>query len=256
MVLLAKNNVGYKNLMKIVSIGFTEGFYYKPRVDMEVLEKYSEGLIALSACLWDIPKAILNNNYKKAEELALKLNSIFGQDNFYLELQMNGIEEQNIVNQQLIKLSRETGIPLIATNDAHYLRREDARAHEILLCIQTGKSINDEDRMMFSSDDFYIKSPEEMEELFKNIPEAISNTVSVAQRCNVELEFNKLHLPQFSVPEGREPYEYLRSLCYQGFERRYPEEERDEDKKNRLEYELSIIKQMGYVDYFLIVEIL
>lgn len=254
MVLLAKNNVGYKNLMKIVSIGFTEGFYYKPRVDMEVLEKYSEGLIALSACLsGDIPKAILNNNYKKAEELALKLNSIFGQDNFYLELQMNGIEEQNIVNQQLIKLSRETGIPLIATNDAHYLRREDARAHEILLCIQTGKSINDEDRMMFSSDDFYIKSPEEMEELFKNIPEAISNTVSVAQRCNVELEFNKLHLPQFSVPEGREPYEYLRSLCYQGFERRYPEEERDEDKKNRLEYELSIIKQMGYVDYFLIV---
>lgn len=254
MVLLAKNNVGYKNLMKIVSIGFTEGFYYKPRVDMEVLEKYSEGLIALSACLsGDIPKAILNNNYKKAEELALKLNSIFGQDNFYLELQMNGIEEQNIVNQQLIKLSRETGIPLIATNDAHYLRREDARVHEILLCIQTGKSINDEDRMMFSSDDFYIKSPEEMEELFKNIPEAISNTVSVAQRCNVELEFNKLHLPQFSVPEGREPYEYLRSLCYQGFERRYPEEERDEDKKNRLEYELSIIKQMGYVDYFLIV---
>ncbi|HPD00054.1 MAG TPA: DNA polymerase III subunit alpha [Acetivibrio sp.] len=254
MVLLAKNNVGYRNLMKIVSIGFTEGFYYKPRVDMEVLEKYSEGLIASSACLsGDIPKAILNNNYKQAKEIALKLNSIFGQDNFYLELQINGIEEQNIVNQQLIKLGRETGIPLIATNDAHYLRREDARAHEILLCIQTGKNINDEDRMMFSSDEFYIKSPEEMEEMFKNIPEAVSNTVRVAQMCNVELEFGKLHLPKFNVPQDREPYEYLRSLCYDGFERRYKEEERDEIKRNRLEYELSVIKQMGYVDYFLIV---
>ena len=254
MVLLAKNNVGYRNLMKIVSIGFTEGFYYKPRVDMEVLEKYSEGLIASSACLsGDIPKAILNNNYKRAKEIALKLNSIFGQDNFYLELQINGIEEQNIVNQQLIKLGREAGIPLIATNDAHYLCREDAKAHEILLCIQTGKNINDEDRMMFSSDEFYIKSPEEMEEMFKNIPEAISNTVKVAQMCNVELEFGKLHLPKFNVPQDREPYEYLRSLCYDGFERRYTEEERDEIKKNRLEYELSVIRQMGYVDYFLIV---
>lgn len=254
MVLLAKNNTGYKNLMKIVSIGFTEGFYYKPRVDMEVLEKHSEGLIATSACLsGGIAKAILNNNYEKAREIALRLNSIFGQDNFYLELQVNGIEEQNIVNQQIIKLSRETAIPLIATNDAHYLRREDARAHEILLCIQTGKNINDEDRMRFSTDDFYVKSPEEMVDLFKNVPEAISNTVKIADRCNVEIEFNKLHLPQFSVPDGREPYEYLRFLCYQGYKRIYGEEEKDEDKVNRLEYELSIIKQMGYVDYFLIV---
>ncbi len=254
MVLLAKNNTGYKNLMKIVSIGFTEGFYYKPRVDMEVLERYSEGLIATSACLsGDIPKAILNNNYEKAKELALRLNSIFGQDNFYLELQINGIEEQNIVNQQMIKLSRETGIPLVATNDAHYLRREDARAHEILLCIQTGKSINDEDRMMFSTDDFYVKSPEEMISLFGNIPEAISNTVRIADMCNVELEFNKLHLPKFDVPDRKEPYEYLKSLCYQGFERIYGKEDRDEEKINRLEYELSVIKQMGYVDYFLIV---
>lgn len=227
MVLLAKNNTGYKNLMKIVSIGFTEGFYYKPRVDMEVLERYSEGLIATSACLsGDIPKAILNNNYEKAKELALRLNSIFGQDNFYLELQINGIEEQNIVNQQMIKLSRETGIPLVATNDAHYLRREDARAHEILLCIQTGKSINDEDRMMFSTDDFYVKSPEEMISLFGNIPEAISNTVRIADMCNVEMEFNKLHLPKFDVPDRKEPYEYLKSLCYQGFERIYGKEDR------------------------------
>jgi len=164
----------------------------------EVLEKYSEGLIAMSACLsGDIPKAILNNNYEKAKELALKLNSIFGQDNFYLELQMNGIEEQNIVNQQLISLAGN-GNTLVATNDAHYLRREDARAHEILLCIQTGKSINDEDRMRFSSDDFYIKSPEEMISLFRNIPEAISNTVRIADMCNVELEFNKLHLPNLT----------------------------------------------------------
>ncbi|HOM03091.1 MAG TPA: DNA polymerase III subunit alpha [Acetivibrio sp.] len=254
MVLLAKNNTGYKNLMKIVSIGFTEGFYYKPRVDMEVLERYSEGLIAMSACLsGDIPKAILNNDYEKAKELALKFNSIFGQDNFYLELQINGIEEQNIVNQQLIKLGRETGIPLVATNDAHYLRREDARAHEILLCIQTGKSINDEDRLRFSTDDFYVKSPEEMISLFENIPEAISNTVKIADMCNVELEFNKLHLPKFDVPDQQDPYEYLRSLCYRGFERIYRKEDRDEEKIKRLEYELSVIKQMGYVDYFLIV---
>lgn len=254
MVLLAKNNTGYRNLMKIVSVGFTEGFYYKPRVDMEVLERYSEGLVATSACLsGDIPKALLNNNYEKAKELAKRLNSIFGQDNFYLELQVNGIEEQKIVNQQLIKLSKETGIPLVATNDAHYLRREDAKAHEILLCIQTGKNINDEDRMKFSSDDFYVKSPQEMADMFKNVPEAILNTVKVAEMCNVELEFNKLHLPQFIVPDGTESCEYLRFLCYQGFDRIYKEENRDEDKVERLEYELSIIKQMGYVDYFLIV---
>jgi DNA polymerase-3 subunit alpha len=168
LVLLASNSVGYKNLMKIVSIGFTEGFYYKPRIDMEVLEQYSEGLIALSACLsGDIPTALLVGNYEKARSLALKLNSVFGQDNFYLELQNSGMEEQNLVNQGLIKLGRETGIPLIATNDAHYLRREDARAHEILLCIQTGKKISDEDRLRFSTDEVYVKSPEEMQQLFK-----------------------------------------------------------------------------------------
>jgi len=252
LVLLAKSNAGYKNLMKLVSIGFTEGFYYRPRIDFEVIEKYSDGLIALSACLsGDIPRALLNNDYNKAKSLALKFNSIFGQGNFYLELQINGLEEQNLVNQGLIKLSRETGIPLIATNDAHYLRREDAKAQEILMCIQTGKSINDEDRMKFSSQDMYIKSPEEMSELFKNLPEAIENTVKVAEQCNVELEFNKLHLPEFKVPDGSDAYEYLRDQCYKGLKRLYGEEY--QDKIERLEYELSVIKQMGYVDYFLIV---
>ncbi len=253
LVLLAANNTGYKNLMKIVSIGFVEGFYYKPKVDMEVLEKYSEGLIALSACLsGDVADALLKGDYEKAKEIALRLNSIFGQDNFYLELQDNGIEGQKLVNQGLIKLSRETGIPLIATNDAHYLRREDARAHEVLMCIQTGKKITDEDRMRFSSDELYLKSPEEMWQLFRNIPEALENTVKVAGRCNVELEFGKLHLPEYKVPEGEDPFEYLRRLCFEGLKKRYGDK-CDEKKTERLEYELSVIKQMGYVDYFLIV---
>jgi len=253
LILLAKNNTGYKNLMKLVSIGFTEGFYYKPRIDMEVLERYSEGLIALSACLsGDIPTALLNGDYEKAKNIALKLNSIFGQGNFYLELQMNGIEEQNIVNQKLIKLSKELGLPLVATNDVHYLNREDAKAQEILLCIQTGKNIDDEDRMQFSSEELYFKSPEEMRALFKNLPEALENTCKIAEQCNVELEFNKLHLPKFKVPENEEPYEYLRKLCKQGLRNRYGENVSKEIEE-RLEYELGVIKQMGYVDYFLIV---
>ncbi|HEX3029339.1 MAG TPA: DNA polymerase III subunit alpha [Clostridia bacterium] len=253
LVLLAQNNLGYKNLMKIVSIGFTEGFYYKPRIDMEVLERHSEGLIALSACLsGDIPRAILQNDYEKAKNIALKYNKIFGQNNFYIELQINGIEDQNLVNQKLISISKETGIPLIATNDAHYLMREDARAHEILLCIQTGKTINDEDRMRFSTEEVYVKSPEEMIDLFKNTPEAIENTMAIAERCNVELEFHKLHLPAFQVPDNVQPYEYLKKLCYEGLKRRYGEN-CDKEKEKRLEYELSVIKQMGYVDYFLIV---
>lgn len=265
LVLLAKNMTGYKNLMKIVSIGFTEGFYYKPRIDMEVLERYSEGLIALSACLsGDVPKALLRNDYERARNTALKLNEIFGNGNFYLELQINGIEEQNLVNQNLIKLSRETGIPLIATNDAHYLRREDAKAHEILLCIQTGTNINDENRMRFSTEEVYIKSPEEMWGLFKNIPEAFENTVKVAEQCNVELEFNKLHLPQFKLDENINAFDYLKKLCYEGLTKRYEVNfedlniEGNTNKKfveitDRLEYELSVIRQMGYVDYFLIV---
>lgn len=253
LVLLAKDMEGYKNLMKICSIGFTEGFYYKPRIDMEVLEKHSKGLIALSACLsGDVPRALLQNDYEKAKNIALKYNSVFGQDNYYLELQSNGIEEQNLVNQSLIKLSKETGIPLIATNDAHYLRREDAKAHEILLCIQTGKNMNDEDRMRFSTEEFYVKSPKEMSQLFKNVPEAIQNTLKIADKCNVEFEFNRLLLPEFKVPEGDKPYEYLTKLCYEGLKKLF-KDNLDDEKTGRLEFELSVIKQMGYVDYFLIV---
>ena len=254
LVLLAKDNEGYRNLMKIVSVGFVEGFYYKPRIDMEVLEKYSDGIIALSACMsGDIPSAILDGNYEKAREKALALNRIFGQGNFYLELQNNGIKEQNLVNQGLIRLSEETGIPLVATNDAHYLRRGDALAHEVLLCIQTGKKITDEDRMRFDSDQLYLKSPEEMEEAFRNIPEAIANTVRIAESCNVELEFNKLHLPGFVVPDNRDPYEYLCSLCEEGLKWRCVDAESIPEYRQRLEYELQVIRQMGYVDYFLIV---
>lgn len=253
LVLLAKNQIGYKNLMKIVSMGFTEGFYYKPRIDYDVLEKYSEGIIALSACLsGDIPVAILNNDYEKAAELAQKLNRIFGQDNFYLELQHNGISDQNLVNQQLIRLSGELGIPLVATNDAHFLTREAAHSHEILLCIQTGKTINDENRMRFNTDEVYVKSPEEMYDNFKNVKEALENTVKIAEMCNVELEFGKLHLPSFTVEEGYTPYEYLKEKCYKGLEQRYGLN-CDNEITERLEYELSVISKMGYVDYFLIV---
>ena len=253
LVLLAKNQTGYKNLMKIVSLGFTEGFYYKPRVDYQTLEKYSEGIIALSACLsGDIPSAILSNDYERAAELAKKLNSIFGQDNFYLELQHNGISDQNLVNQQLIRLSRELGIPLVATNDCHFLTREAARSHEILLCIQTGKTINDENRMRFNTDEIYVKSPEEMYENFKNVEAALQNTVKIADMCNVELEFGKLHLPSFDVEEGYTPYEYLREKCYMGLTQKFGEN-CGEEVKQRLEYELSVISKMGYVDYFLIV---
>lgn len=253
LVLLAKNQIGYKNLMKIVSLGFTEGYYYKPRVDYETLEKYSEGIIALSACLsGDIPSAILNNDYEKAVELTNNLNRIFGQGNFYLELQHNGISEQNLVNQQLIKLSGELGIPLVATNDAHYLTKENAKSHEILLCIQTGKTINDDNRMRFNTDEVYVKSPEEMYDNFKNVKQALENTVKIAEMCNVELEFGKLHLPSFEVEEGYTPYEYLREQCYKGLKSRYGDN-CSEEIIHRLEYELSVISQMGYVDYFLIV---
>ncbi len=254
LVLLARNNEGYKNLMKIVSAGFTEGFYYKPRVDLELLRRHSSGITALSACLsGDVPAAILEGDYGKARQRALTFNEIFGQGYFYLELQSNGLEEQNLVNQGLIKLSRETGIPLVATNDAHYLRREDARAHEVLLCIQTGRKITDEDRMKFSSDDFYVKSPEEMYNAFKNVPEALENTVKIAESCNVELEFNKLHLPQYKVPGGTDPFDYLRSLCLQGLERLSHQSGEKTAYLERLDYELQVIRQMGYVDYFLIV---
>lgn len=253
LVLLAKDNQGYKNLIKLVSLGFTEGFYYKPRIDMDILRQYSKGLIGMSACLaGDIPNAILNGNYEKAKKLAAEFLEIFGEGSFYLELQDNGLQEQRLVNQQLIKLSEECGIPLAATNDAHYLRKEDHEVHDVLLCIQTGKTVNQEDRMRFGTEEFYIKSPEEIAQRLGNIPGALENTVKIAEQCNVEIEFNKMHLPRFEVPEGTSPDKYLRKLCTAGLKKRYGENP-GEDKQERLEYELKTIENMGYVDYFLIV---
>jgi len=256
LVLLAEDNTGYRNLMKIVSIGFTEGFYYKPRVDTEVLMEYSKGIIALSACLsGKVPDALRQGNYEQAKRFALEYEEIFGKGNFYLELQHTGVEDQNLVNQQLIRLARETGIPLVATNDAHYLKREDARIHDILLCIQTGKTVNDEDRMKFPGSEMYVKSPEEMEQAFGFIPEALENTVKIAQRCNVTIDFNNLHLPKFDVPNGEDPYEYLCRLCFDGLERIKGIKRTDYESPEykRLVQELETIRNMGYVDYFLIV---
>ncbi|NLM75564.1 MAG: DNA polymerase III subunit alpha [Clostridiaceae bacterium] len=251
LVLLAKNNKGYQNLMKLVSIGFTEGFYYKPRIDYDLLEQYHEGLIALSSCLaGDIPQKLLNRDYNGAKNLALKLNSIMGEGNFYLELQYNDLPEQKIVNEEIVRISKETGIPLIATNDVHFINKEDAKAQEILICIQTGKTLDDPDRLRFESHEVYLKSPEEMWEHFKAWPEALENTVRVAGMCNVEIEFGKLHLPRYDVPDGKDPFDYLRELCLEGFTKFYG----NNDKLlEQLNYELSVIREMGYVDYFLIV---
>ena len=253
LILLAKNNTGYKNLIKIVSIGFIDGFYYKPRVDLETLEKYSEGIICLSACLaGSINQAILDNRLEEAKEIALWHKRVF-RDGYYLELQYNGIREQAIVNQRLIQMSRELDIPLVATNDAHYLKKEDAYNHEVLLCIQTGKRMTDEDRMRFTTNEFYIKSPEEMYEHFTNVPEAIENTVKIAEECNVEFEFGVTKLPHYDVPEEFPTHDaYFRKLCDDGIKKRYGDPI-PEEAKQRLEYEISVIEKMGYVDYYLIV---
>ncbi|WP_432665895.1 DNA polymerase III subunit alpha [Wukongibacter baidiensis] len=252
LVLLAKNNNGYNNLIKIVSKGYTEGFYYKPRIDIEVLEKYSEDIICLSACLaGDVQRRLLNNDYEGAKKLTLEYNNIFGEGNFFLELQDHGIEEQKLVNTNIIKLSKETGIPLVATNDVHYLNKDDHVAHDILLCIQTGKTVADEGRMRFPSNEFYLKSYDEMSKLFSYAPEAIENTAKIADLCNVEFDFDQMHLPGFDVPEEYNPSQYLRKLCYEGLERRY--DVITDEIKERLEYELNTIETMGYVDYFLIV---
>lgn len=253
LILLAKNNEGYKNLAKLVSWGFTEGFYYKPRIDKEILEKYHEGIICLSACLaGEVNQAILNNNIEEAKKVALWFKNLFGED-YYLEVQNNGIKEQVLVNQKLVDLSRELNIPLVATNDAHYLKKEDAYNHEVLLCIQTGKKMTDEDRMRFDTDELYVKSPEEMIEYFKNIPEAIENTVKIAEKCNVEFEFGHTILPNYDVPEQYSThYDYLESLTQAGLTKRYGQNITKEIQE-RAQYELSVIKKMGYVDYFLIV---
>ncbi|HAZ38008.1 MAG TPA: DNA polymerase III subunit alpha, partial [Clostridiaceae bacterium] len=253
LVLLAKNNDGYKNLMKIDSKAFIDGFYYKPRADYELLRQYSNGIIALSACLGgEVQSLLLNGDYNGAKEKALLYDSIFGRGNFYLELQDHGIEEQKRVDMDLIRMSKETGIPLVATNDVHYINREDAPAHEILLCIQTGKTIDDENRMSFKTDEFYLKSQEEMCSLFESEPSAIENTRKIADMCNVEIEFHKTKLPKFETPKGIDSKDYLRKLCMEGLYKRYGENPRKE-ALDRLNYELSVIQSMGYVDYFLIV---
>lgn len=252
LILLCKNMTGYENLMKIVSKASIDGFYYKPRIDHQYLKEHSEGLIALSSCLGgEIPSYLISDDYEKAKETAIFYNSIFGTGNFYLELQYHGLSQQEKVNSELIKLSQELNIPLVATNDVHYLKKEDHLAHEVLLCIQTGKNMDDSDRMSFPTDQFYLKSPDEMYEMFSYCKEALENTVKIADMCNLEFEFNKTKLPKFEVPDGMKSDEYLRKLCIDGLYKRYPNP--TDEVMERLNYELSVIEKMGYVDYFLIV---
>ena len=252
LVLLAENNQGYANLMKIVSRGYVEGFYYRPRVDMEVLSQFHEGIIALSACLaGEVQRYIVKGLYEEAKKSALKYEKVFGKGNYFLELQDHGLPEQKIVNQALIRMSQELDIPLVATNDIHYTYAEDVKPHDILLCIQTGKKLADEDRMRYEGGQYYVKSPEEMAALFPYAPEAIENTAKIAERCNVEIEFGVTKLPKYDVPEGYTSWEYLNKICFDGLKERYPDD--DGPLKERLEYELGVIKNMGYVDYFLIV---
>ena len=252
LVLLCENRKGYENLCYMVSEAYTRGFYGKPRVDIELLEKYHEGLVALSACLAGaIPQYLMLEDYEAARTYALKMADIFGQDHFYLELQDHGIEEQRPVNQGVMRLARETGLPLVVTNDAHYLRREDAEMQDVLLCIQTGKTVDDANRMKFQTDEFYLKSEEELRQLFPNCEEAFENTVKIAEMCNLEFTFHEYHLPSFPVPDGYTNEQYFRKLCYEGFEERYSDP--PESYVERLEYEIGVISRMGYVNYYLIV---
>lgn len=253
LVLLCKNNVGYKNLIKIVSQSFIEGFYNKPRVDEDLLRQHSEGLMALSACLAGaIPRALNRNDYDGAKEIALSYRDIFGENNFYIELQNHGLADEVRILPILRRLSKETGIPMVATNDCHYITRQDSRMHEVLLCIQTNHTVKDDDKMDFGTDQFYIKSTEEMHQLFDDYEGAIENSAKIAERCNVEFEFGKTKLPHFDVPNGQDHYEYFKEQCYNGLYKNYGENP-DKSLVNRLEYELSTIKRMGYVDYYLIV---
>ena len=252
LILLAENNQGYNNLMKIVSRGFIDGFYYRPRVDKELLRKYHEGIICASACLaGEVQRDLVKDLYREAKATALEYEEIFGKGNYFLELQDHGYDDQKKVNAGLLRLHEETGIPLIATNDSHYIKAEDAEAHDILLCIQTQKKVSDEDRLRYEGGQFYLKSEEEMRALFPYAQEACDNTHRIAERCNVTIEFGHTKLPKFDVPAPYTSEEYLEKLCREGFEKRYPDA--DQALKDRLEYELSVIKSMGYVDYFLIV---
>ena len=252
LVLLCENRKGYENLCLLVSEAFIHGFYGKPRVDLELLEKHHEGLIALSACLaGGIPQYLMEEDYDSAKKYALKMADIFGEGNFYLELQDHGIEEQRPVNQGVMRLARETGLPLVVTNDAHYLRKEDAAMQDVLLCIQTGKTVDEENRMKFQTEEFYLKSEEELRTLFPNCGEAFENTAKIAERCNLEFTFHEYHLPSFPVPEGYTNEEYFQELCYSGFRERYVDP--PQEYLDRLEYEIGVISRMGYVNYYLIV---
>ena len=255
LVLLAENNQGYSNLMKIVSKAFVEGFYYKPRVDLELLEKYHEGIIALSACLaGEVARYLARGMYEDAKIAALRYQDIFGKGNFFLELQDHGIPEQQTVNQQLLRMHRETGIDLVATNDVHYTMAEDAEPHDVLLCLQTQKKLSDENRMRMDTDQMYLKSEEEMRAAFPQFEEAIARTGEIAKRCNVEFEFGNYHLPDFPVPDNEPHDHYLHRLCVDGAIARYGSlDALDGEVGRRLEYEYSMICRMGYVDYFLIV---
>lgn len=252
LVLLAENNIGYQNLIKLVSKGFKEGYYYKPRVDLEVLEEFHEGIIALSACLaGEVQRGLLRGNYEEGKKAALRYSEIFGENNFFLELQDHGMSEQAMVNQQLLRLAKDTNLPLVATNDVHYTNADDVKPHDILLCLQTGKKLSDENRMRYEGGQYFVKSEDEMKALFPYALEAIENTQKIADRCNVEIEFGVTKLPKYDVPDGMTAVEYLNKLCYEGLEKRYPNY--GEDLKERLDFELSVIQNMGYVDYFLIV---
>ena len=252
LVLLCENNEGYQNLIKLVSLGFTDGFYSKPRVDRELLEKYHGGLIALSACLaGEIPRSLLKGDYENAKKTALWYKEVFGEGNYFLEVQDHGIKEQQITNPQIIRLSKETGIPLVATNDVHYINEDDYKMHKVLLCIQTGRKLGEENPLEFKTNEFYLKSGEEMEKLFPSVPEAIENTVKIAERCNVEFEFGKIKLPLFDIGE-KDHFEYFKNKCYEGMYKIYGENPKSEVTE-RLDYELSVINEMGYVDYYLIV---
>lgn len=262
LLLLARNQQGYKNLVKLITAGYLEGFYYRPRIDKELLRSHSKGLIASSGCIaGEIPSLLLQNRYDEAKKVALEYLEMLGKDNFFLELQDNGIPEQEQANRELIRLSRDTGIPLIATNDCHYLNKEDHKAHDALLCIQTGKTIKDKNRLHFSSDAFYVKTPEEMKRSFSHVPEAISNTIAVAERCNLELELGKYHLPHFPVPQGHTLESYMAELARKGLKERFKEIEAVRGKgsfdpeiyEKRLEYEIKMIARMGFAGYFLIV---
>ena len=253
LILLCKNETGYKNLIKMVSAGFLEGFYSKPRIDKDLLEQHHEGLICLSACLaGEVPKAILAGDYERAKNTALYYRDLFGEGNYYIELQDHGLEEDRVVLPQLIRLARETGIPMVATNDAHYITKEDSKMQSILLCIQTGKTIADADRMEFQTDEFYLKSADEMYDLFSMVPEACENTNKIAEQCNFEFTFGETKLPYFRAPDGMENQAYFEKLCWEGLERRYPGKVTDA-LRERLSYEINVVKKMGYTNYYLIV---